>query len=115
MLSLCRETTCALGEPERAEVATSCERVCMGLSISADYRVVGNGVIFGTKLSESVELTLGVKMLLLQLLPFRTEIRVLIRLGRFNRRVGVDVSVSFSWTEQTSEVSSDETDGIPKI
>ncbi len=43
MLSLCRETTRASGEPEHVAVAKSWERACIGLSISAGCRVVGNG------------------------------------------------------------------------
>ncbi len=46
--------------------------------------------MFGTKLLETVDLTLCVMLLLLQLLEFRGEIPVLIRLGRFDRRVRVD-------------------------
>jgi hypothetical protein len=51
--------------------------------------------MFGTKLLESVELTLCVMLLLVQLLAFRVEIPVLIRLGRFDRRVGVDTVNNF--------------------
>ncbi len=46
--------------------------------------------MFVTKLLETVELTLCVMLLLLQLLAFRGEIPVLIRLGRFDRRVRLD-------------------------
>ncbi len=51
--------------------------------------------MFGTKLLETVELTLCVMLLLLQLLAFRGEIPVLIRLGCFDRRVRVDTVNSF--------------------
>ncbi len=43
--------------------------------------------MFGTKLLETVELTLCVMLLLRQLLPFHNEIPVLIRLGCIDRRV----------------------------
>jgi hypothetical protein len=43
-------------------------------------------------------------MFLLHLLAFRSEIRILIRLGRFGRRVGVDVANDF-----LSELLSDTT------
>ena len=51
--------------------------------------------MFGTKLLEAVELTFCVMLLLLQLLAFRGEIPVLIRLGHFGRRVRVDTANSF--------------------
>ncbi len=55
----------------------------------------GVNLMFGTKLLESVELTLCVMLLLLLFLAFRDEIPVLIRLGRFGRRVRVDTVHSF--------------------
>ena len=42
MLSLCRETTCAPGEPERAGVATSGEKTCIELRFRVGCRIVGN-------------------------------------------------------------------------
>ena len=51
--------------------------------------------MFGIKLLEAVELTLCVMLLLLLFLAFRDEIPVLIRLGRFGRRVRVDTVNSF--------------------
>ena len=76
--------------------------------------------MFGTELFETGELTLSVIILFLELFTFRCEIRVLIRLGCFRHRVGVDaanslLSASFSWTRQTREVSSDDAAGTPKI
>ncbi len=61
-------------------------------SFSLLYLLTSGGVnlILGTKLLETVELTFCVMMILFQLLVFHTEISVLIRLGRFGRRVGVD-------------------------
>ena len=95
MLILCRETTFAPGEQERAGVATSYERACMGLIINDGCTSGGVNLIFGTKLLETVELTLCVMMLLLHLLTFYIEIRFLIRLGRFVRRVGVHAADIF--------------------
>ena len=51
--------------------------------------------MFDTKLLETVKLTLCVMLLLFQILAFRSEIPVLIRLGRFGRRVRVDTVNSF--------------------
>ncbi len=51
--------------------------------------------MFDTKLLETVELTFCVMLLLLQLLEFLDEIPVLIRVGRFGRRVRVDTVNSF--------------------
>jgi hypothetical protein len=55
----------------------------------------GVNLIFVTKFLEMVELPLRIMMILFQFLPFRSEIHVLIRLGRFSRRVGVDVVDNF--------------------
>jgi hypothetical protein len=46
--------------------------------------------MFGTELFKTGELTLSVIILFLELFTFRCEIRVLIRLGCFRHRVGVD-------------------------
>ena len=51
--------------------------------------------MFGTKLLEAVELNLCVMLLLFQLLAFRDDIPVLIRLGSFGRRVRVDTANIF--------------------
>jgi hypothetical protein len=98
MLILCREPTFAPGEQERAGVATSCERACMGLIINAGCTSGGVNLIFGTKLLEVVELTFWVTLTV-----------------GLEWMLGIGSSVSFSWTRQTSEVSSDEPDEIPKI
>ena len=55
----------------------------------------GVNLMFGTKLFEVVDLTLCVMLLLRQLLAFNSEIPVLIRLGRFDRRVRVDTANIF--------------------
>ncbi len=61
-------------------------------------------------------------ILLFQLLVFRSEIRVLIHFGRFDRRVGVDTVNDFlcellldTTNERSLVCRSDEADGIPKI
>jgi hypothetical protein len=61
-------------------------------------------------------------ILLFHLLVFHSEIRVLIHLGRFDRRVEVDTVNDFlceflldSTNERSLVCHSDEADGIPKI
>jgi hypothetical protein len=67
------------------------------LSFSLLFLLTRGGVhlILSKKFLETVELTFFVMMLLLHLLVFLSEIRVLIRRGRFGRQVEVDTVNSF--------------------
>ena len=52
-------------------------------------------------------------MILLQFLAFRSEFRVLIRLGCFDRRVGVDTVNSFLW-ESLLDASNSHKSSLPR-